>query len=476
MIAAYDSKDLSVPHTSPGQAVGRPAALLLLLAVLVTNVLSVGCSARTTTQAVPGNIRPAVASSVPRPDHIVVVMMENKNRAGVIGASSAPYLNSLASRGANLSQSYGVTHPSQGNYVALFSGGLQGVTGDGCPYSFPGTDNLGHQLFSHGLSFTGYAESMPSPGYTGCSAGKLAAGATSSPTYRRKHNGWVDFPDLPGSANQPFSAFPTDYTKLPTVSFVSPNMCHDMHDCSVASGDGWLKDHLGAYATWAQSHHSLLVVTFDENSSGTVNQIATVVVGQSVRPGSYAEPTNHYGVLRTIEDAYGLPPLVNAAQVSALHSIWTTSPSGDAVATGLRNPSFELGLADWATSGSTAAVPTTRHGGTLNARAGTTKATRGDSILSQTIVVPAGRTKLSVWWLGRCHDVTSRAWATIIVKRNTSHKLSTLLPRTCAAKGSWHQVQLAVAPGHSYTVQLVSHDDGVRATPNLTYFDDVALS
>lgn len=253
----------------------------------------------------------AAAPRVPRPDHVVVVMMENKDRSTIIGSTSAPYLTALAKRGANMSQSYGVTHPSQGNYVALFSGSQHGVTSDTCPQNLGDQPNLGTQLQAAGLTFFGFAESLPSSGFTGCGQGR----------YQRKHNSWVDFSNLRPGLNQPFSAFPADYARLPTVSFVTPNMCNDMHDCPVATGDAWLKTHLDAYAQWAQTHNSVLVVTFDE-SAGTVNHIPTVIVGQRVRPGVYPDWMNHYTLLRTIEDAYGLAPLGWAAKVGPVRSIW----------------------------------------------------------------------------------------------------------------------------------------------------------
>jgi hypothetical protein len=81
-----------------------------------------------------------------------------------------------------------------------------------------------------------------------------------------------------------------------------------------------------------------------------------------------------------------------------------------------------------------------------------------------------------MYWLGRCADVKTKAWATITVRRNTTHRLSSPLGRTCVAKGHWTKVRVGVTPGHSYTINLVNHDDGVASTANRTYFDDVALS
>ena len=106
------------------------------------------------------------------------------------------------------------------------------------------------------------------------------------------------------------------------MSFVVPNLCNDMHDCGVAAGDRWARDHLADYASWAQQHDSLLVVTFDEDNGSSDNHIATVLVGSMVEPGTSDQRIDHYSVLRTLEDMYGLPPLGAAADAEPLAGIW----------------------------------------------------------------------------------------------------------------------------------------------------------
>ncbi|MCS0603596.1 putative Ig domain-containing protein [Streptomyces sp. LP11] len=264
-----------------------------------------------------------VASAVPQFDHVVVVMFENKNYSTIKGGSSAPYLNSLATQGTLFTNAFGITHPSQPNYISLFSGSQQGVSNDDCVTSQFKTGNLGQQLLNAGRTFKGYSEGLPSAGYTGCSSGN----------YRSKHAPWVDFPTVSGSAyNVPYSTFPSDYGKLPTVSFVIPDMCNDMHDCSVGTGDGWIKKNLDGYAQWAKTHNSLLLATFDEDNFTSVNQIYTVAVGAHVKAG-YQSGTqiDHFNVLRTIEDMYGLTPLGNAANKSPITDAWTSSTSALAV-------------------------------------------------------------------------------------------------------------------------------------------------
>jgi phosphatidylinositol-3-phosphatase len=279
------------------------AGVLLASAIVVTPALA------TANTASDGR---GTAAAVPRPDHVVVVIEENHSFADVIGDTrNAPYLNGLAAQGASFSHSFAITHPSQPNYLALFSGSTQGVISDFCPHTFRGA-NLGQELVGAGLTFTGYSESMPSDGYTGCTSG----------SYARKHNPWVNFTNVPASANRTFAAFPADFTTLPVLSIVVPNLRDDMHDGTVAQGDTWLRDHLDGYVQWAKTHNSLLVVTWDEDDNGAGNQVPTIFVGQQVRPGSYAEQINHYGVLRTLEDAYGLPHAGASASAAPITDVW----------------------------------------------------------------------------------------------------------------------------------------------------------
>jgi len=436
-------------------------ALTLLASSLTTNAFAatpVGAA-----EAAPS----ATGGTVPRPDHVVVVMLENKDRSAVVGSPQAEYLNELATRGANMSESFGVAHPSQPNYIALFSGSQQGVTSNDCR-DLGSAPNLGSQLEQAGLSFTGYAESLPKVGYTGCVSGE----------YKRKHNPWVSFSNLSPQVNQPFSAFPSDYTQLPTVSFVTPNMCHDMHDCSIATGDHWVKDQLDDYARWAVDHNSLLVVTFDENSGGASAPIASVLVGANVKPGVYSERMDHYTLLRTLEDAYGLAPLGNAADAAPLQTIWNTSstPPPAAVPAGITNGDFEAKLDAWTLSGSTFSSVHHHQHGLRSGRVGSTSATKGDSILSQTFTVAEGQTRLSAWWKGHCSDRVDRAWATVVLTDETSGTVSTPLAPTCQYTNEWQQVGGDVTAGHTYTVQLVNRDDGHHRTANRTYFDNVELS
>jgi phosphatidylinositol-3-phosphatase len=284
-----------MPMRTKVRAVGRAALALVA-------VLTVGCSSQSSAP------RPS------RPDHVMVVVFENKSSDNVLGSSRAPYLTSLAASGATFNDAHAETHPSQPNYLALFSGSTQGVTDDQCLTQLPGPD-LGSQLLTAGLSFVGYSEGLPGEGYTGCATGD----------YARKHNPWVNFADLPPSVNQPLTALPRDYGQLPTVSFVVPDLCNDMHDCGVAAGDTWARKVLDPYVSWARDHNSLLLVTFDEDDGSVANHIPTFLVGAGVRATATDQRIDHYALLRTLEDMYGLPPLGQAAGVSSVTDVWETS-------------------------------------------------------------------------------------------------------------------------------------------------------
>src|SRR5205809_1777040 len=251
-------------------------------------------------------------AGLPRPDHVVIVIFENKAYEQIAGNAAAPYLNGLAARAAVFTDAHAVTHPSQPNYLALFSGSTHGVTDDSCPVRLTGQPSLARQLLDAGLSFGGYSEDLPAAGYRGCSQGGYAA----------KHNPWADFDNVPAAANQPLTALPGDHARLPTVSVIVPNTCNDMHDCSVSTGDGWGRAHLDGYLRWADSHNSLLLVTFDEDDDGPANHIFTVAAGPMVRPGSYPEPVDHFRLLRTVEALYGLAPLGQAARTTPVTDVW----------------------------------------------------------------------------------------------------------------------------------------------------------
>jgi phosphatidylinositol-3-phosphatase len=254
-------------------------------------------------------VRPGTGK--PHASNVVVVIMENRDYDLVVGSKSAPYINgTLVPESALMTDAHAVGHPSQPNYLALFSGSTQGVTDDSCPHTFR-TENAGAELLRGGKTFDGYSESMPSNGYTGCYAGE----------YARKHNPWVNFKNVPASSNLVYHSFVTPPS---TLDIIVPNLCHDMHDCSTKVGDTWLKQHLPPIINYNETHNGLLILTWDEadpDANGK-NQIATILTGPMVTPGKYAQDITHYSVLRTIEDITGVACTANACKASDITGIW----------------------------------------------------------------------------------------------------------------------------------------------------------
>ncbi len=251
------------------------------------------------------------AAPIPRPQHTIVVVEENKSLAQIDGNASAPFINGLFVRGALFTNAHGVTHPSLPNYLALFAG-VTNDNGDGCPATGISVRaaNLASELAARRLSFAGYSEALPAAGSTVCAAG----------TYARKHAPWVAFSNVPKHAGRPFSALPA-YDALPTVAFVVPGVDDDMHDGTIAAGDDWLARHLGKLVAWANAHDSLVVLTWDEGYDRH-NTVPTVLLGPMVKPGRYAQRIDHLSVLRTIEDAYGLPHAGNTGTALPLQGCW----------------------------------------------------------------------------------------------------------------------------------------------------------
>jgi len=249
------------------------------------------------------------------PDHIVIVIEENHSFSEIIGSSSAPYINSLAQQGALFTNSFAIEHPSEPNYLDLFSGSNQGVTSDACPVGPFSVANLGRELIAAGKTFTGFSEDLPSVGSTVCTSG----------AYARKHNPWVNFSNVPTSSNQPFTSFPTNFTTLPVISIVVPNLNDDMHDGTIQQADTWLQTHIDPYLQFAKTNNSLLIVTWDEDDSTMGNQIPTIFIGPMVKTGQFGETINHFNVLRTVEDLYGLSHAGQSANVSPITDVWNTT-------------------------------------------------------------------------------------------------------------------------------------------------------
>lgn len=274
----------------------------------------------------------SLRAALPTYDHIVVVVEENHSQTQIIGnAVDAPYINALAKRGVSLTNMAGITHPSQPNYLELFSGDSQSVLSDGKPGGLPfTTPNLAAALIAAGKTFVGYSEDLPAAGDATTEMTFYPGGAD---RYARKHVPWTNWQSsanplppnaLPPSVNQPLTAFPTDFNLLPDVAFVIPNEQHDMHSGvdRVKRGDTWLAVRLAAYARWAAANNSLLIVTWDEDDYSSANQIPTVLFGANLRAGQNDGAWTLHHLLRTITDLSGIAPVGRAANVSRIAGIF----------------------------------------------------------------------------------------------------------------------------------------------------------
>lgn len=251
-------------------------------------------------------------SLVPHLDHVVIILEENKPATDIIGNPDAPYLNSLATDYATATNYSAITHPSLPNYLALTSGSTAGISNDCSPdpstCAATGT-SIAQSLEAVGLTWRMYAESMPA-----------SCGMENSDRYAVKHNPFVYFSavtDDHGSCAEhvvPFSEFATDLAndQLPDLAFISPDLCSDMHDCPVATGDAWLAREVPQLlASPAFAGNSLLVVTFDEGS-GSDNRVALLFAGPAAAKATTSNAAyTHYSLLRTIEAGLGLPTLTD---------------------------------------------------------------------------------------------------------------------------------------------------------------------
>jgi hypothetical protein len=253
----------------------------------------------------------------------VVIVMENKEYGSIIGSSDAPYLNELARKNVLLTKAYAVSHPSLPNYLALTGGSTFGISSDCTDCNVKGT-NIVDELESQGISWKAYMQSMPTPCYTSASAG------TSPNDYAKKHDPFMYYNDVrnrPKRCNKivPFTQFPKDLNSgLPQFAWITPNECKDMHSCSIQTGDSWLKN-LVPKILPELGTNGILIVVFDEGSTDAAccalgtggGQVVTIIAGPGAKASTKIRTaTDHYSLLRLIEDAWGLKRLRHASDSS----------------------------------------------------------------------------------------------------------------------------------------------------------------
>ncbi len=275
---------------------------------------------------------PVTNTAVPSFDHVYVIMMENKEYSSVVGDVNAPYINQLIHQYGLATDYTGIAHPSQPNYLALWSGSTQGVTDDNL-HDISGQTTIADQLEAAGKSWMVYAENYPvNAGGPACYTDMTAQdGPDGTGKYVRRHNPAMSFTNLSGNLDR-CAQHITDFSHFDPAganfNFIVPNLCDDMHDCPVASGDNWLQSWLQANilgtSTWAQTD-SAVIITWDEGSTNTGGGglIPTIVISKHTPKGfSSATPANHYTLLRTIEDAFGLGCLQQSCNAGTLQQFF----------------------------------------------------------------------------------------------------------------------------------------------------------
>src|SRR5882762_7402141 len=272
--------------------------------------LALFCAGLATTSGASAN----QSAVVPTFAHVVVVVMENTSASSIIGnTSQAPYINGLAAQYAYASNAFAITRPSLPNYLALTGASTFGITTDCSPAACPvNATNLMDRIEAAGLSWKAYMESMPS-----------ACSTADAYPYAVKHNPFVYYNDIRTNASRcqshvvPFTQLTTDLqsaSSLPAFSWITPNMCNDMHDCSIATGDTWLSQKIPSILSSPAftTQNSLLILTWDEDDFSGNNRVDAVLAGSQVKK-AYASNVsyNHYSILSTVEAAWGMAPLTS---------------------------------------------------------------------------------------------------------------------------------------------------------------------
>jgi acid phosphatase len=259
---------------------------------------------------------PGRTTSLPNFSHIFIILLENEESSAIVGNPAAPYLNGLAAQYARVTNYYGISHPSLPNYLALIGGDTFGITSD-CLDCFVSASSVVDQIEGSGRTWKAYMESMPQPCFLG-----------NSGEYAQRHNPFIYFDNIrtnPDRCNRivPLTQLDTDLRSgsLPDYVWITPNVCNDMHDCSVAVGDSWLKGWVPKIlASSAWQAGGVLFITFDEGDTdrgcctyAKGGQVDMLIIAPSVKRGFTSDVEyDHYSLLRTIEEAWGLPLIANA--------------------------------------------------------------------------------------------------------------------------------------------------------------------
>ena len=263
-----------------------------------------------------------ILTTLPDLDHVVLITMENKSYPDIVGSTHAPYINSLISTYSFADNYLAVAHPSLPNYLALIGGSTFDVTSD-CDNCFVSGSSLVTQLENAHRTWKAYMESMPNSCFVG-----------NDGTYAQKHNPFIYFDEIRNNPQQcgnivPYQELQKDLSSkdtTPNFIWISPNLCNDMHDCSVRTGDTWLAENIPTILSSPAftKQKSLLIITWDEGEKSSNNRVPTLFISNSVKKHFITHASySHYSLLHTIESMWGLPPLtVSTAQSPLITDIF----------------------------------------------------------------------------------------------------------------------------------------------------------
>ena len=242
--------------------------------------------------------------------HVIWILFENKLYSKIIGSSSAPYINGVAKKCGLATNYYAVGHPSLPDYIALTSGSTQGITDDSGPSSHRLT---AASIFSQlGSGWRSLDESMPGNCYL-----------SNSGQYLVRHNPAAYYTNIRTVCNSRDVPLGTTPDISARFTFVTPNACNDMHNCSISTGDKWLSTFLPKIlnsSTYAAGSTAVFV-TWDESDSSSSNRVPTLVISPRTAVGALSSTTfNHYSLLRTTESMLGLGCLAKACNAASMRS------------------------------------------------------------------------------------------------------------------------------------------------------------
>jgi acid phosphatase len=308
----------------------RSSAAAALGVCLVTLVLA-GCRSSvpvgpTPSSAASPSSGSQVRATLPEFGHVWIIVLENQDHDRVVGADDLPYMTGLIERFGLAEQSYGVARPSQPNYFAMFSGSIHGVTdNDSHDIDAP---TVADQIEASGKTWREYAENRPPGCFTGDSA---SGGRDGDGVYERKHAPAISFDSIRTDPRR--CAFLEDMTAFrpgdADYALIVPNQCNSAHDCPLPVADSWLAGVVPDILDSAAFRDGgLLIITFDEDDGvdPSGGHIATIVASPHVPAGfRSAERHDHYTLLRTIQDAWGLDCLAGSCSAGTMDEFFTAS-------------------------------------------------------------------------------------------------------------------------------------------------------